>query len=67
MILAGRRINDEMGTFVARRTVQEGGTGWQGRSRGEGAGAWADLQGGLPGPAKLTCSGHHRRTEDLRG
>ena len=52
MILAGRRINDNMGIYVAQQVVQADDPAadhGQGRAR---AGAGADVQGELPGPAQ---------------
>ena len=53
VILAGRRINDGMGKFIAEQTVKQmiaGRLAGQGRARHR---ARPDVQGELPRPAQL--------------
>ena len=61
VILAGRRINDGMGKFIAEQTVKQmiaGGQLHQGR---QGQRAGPDLQGKLRRPAQQQGRRHHPR------
>jgi UDP-N-acetyl-D-galactosamine dehydrogenase len=66
VILAGRRINDGMGKFIAEQTVKHmiaAGSSHQGR---QGQRARPDLQGKLRRPAQQQGHRHHQRAEELR-
>ena len=61
VILAGRRINDGMGKYVAEQTVKHLiAGGWQVKGAHVDR-ARAHVQGGLPGPAQLARDRRHPR------
>ena len=62
VILAGRRINDGMGKYVAEQTVKNLIRGGRQRERREGRGARPHVQGELPRPAQFARDRHHPRT-----
>jgi hypothetical protein len=65
VILAGRRINDGMGKFIAEQTIKHmiAAGSHQGR---QGQRAGPDLQGKLRRPAQQQGHRHHQRAEELR-
>ena len=66
VILAGRRINDGMGKFIAEQTIKQmiaAGSYDQGR---QGQRARPDLQGKLRRPAQQQGRRHHPRAAELR-
>ena len=65
VILYGRRINDEMGTFIARRTVQELAKIGIGAVGAKVLVLGLTFKGRLPRSAQLACPRHHPGTQVL--
>ena len=66
VILAGRRINDGMGKFIAEQTVKQMIAARQPHQGRPGQRARPHLQGGRARPAQLQGDRHHPRAAQLR-
>jgi UDP-N-acetyl-D-galactosamine dehydrogenase len=66
VILAGRRINDSMGKFIAEQTIKHMIASRLLHQGSQGQRAGADLQGKLRRPAQLQGHRHHQRAAQLR-
>ena len=66
VILAGRRINDGMGSHVAQRVIKLMAQRNLQTNRSEHPGAGPGVQGKLPGPAQYQRRRHRRRAAQLQ-